>query len=124
MSNELFFPGHPVAANTVIFINNHYSNFHPELWDQPHKYNPQRFLTEGRFQKPTHFQPYSLGRRSCMGYKMIDNVISSLLATIFSHFELSCTEGLQAQPGGMLALDTKPFYFTVKKIQNSKRRNT
>jgi len=123
-SQDTTIGGHPVAANTVIFINNHYSNFHPELWDQPHKYNPQRFLTEGRFQKPTHFQPYSLGRRSCMGYKMIDNVISSLLATIFSHFELSCTEGLQGQPGGMLALDTKPFYFTVKKIQNSKRRNT
>ena len=58
-----------------------------------------------------------------MGYKMIDNVISSLLATIFSHFELSCTDGLHNQPGGMLALDTKPFYFTVKKLETSKRRN-
>lgn len=115
--------GYPVAANTVIFINNHFSNFNPDFWEDPDTYDPKRFLDEGRFLKPTHFQPFSVGRRSCMGYKMIDNVMAALLATIFSKFELSCPESLLNQPGGMLALETKPLYFTVKKLDIQPRRN-
>jgi len=115
--------GYKVAANTVVFINNHYSNFHTDFWKEPETYNPHRFITEGRFVKPSHFQPFSVGRRSCMGYKMIDNLIATLLANIFSKFEVQCSESMLNMPGGMLALETKPFYFTVKRLENPARRN-
>jgi hypothetical protein len=58
-----------------------------------------------------------------MGYKMVDNVISALMANIFSKFELRCSESSLNQPGGMLALETKPLYFTVKKLDSPARRN-
>jgi len=115
--------GYPVAPNTVIFINNHYSNFSPELWEEPETYNPERFIVDGSFVKPVHFQPFSTGRRSCMGYKMVDTVMSSLLATIFSQFNLQCSETLRDQPGGMLALEPKPLWFTVKRHATSNRGN-
>jgi len=116
--------GYRVPANTVIFINNHFSHFHTDYWDQPDTYNPHRFIKEdGTFHKPSHFYPFSFGRRQCMGLKMIDNVNSALMANIFSKFELKCSESLLNQPGGMLALPTGPLYFTVKKLESATRRN-
>ena len=80
-----FIEGYKVDANTVIFINNHYMNFSEEFWDTPESYNPQRFIQEDdTFKKPKHFQPFSMGRRSCMGYKLIENMMAFLLANILS----------------------------------------
>jgi len=122
-SRDTTIGGLHVEANTVVFINNHYSNFQPDLWQEPEIYNPHRFLDEGIVKKPAHFQPFSMGWRSCIGYKTVDNVISSLLAAIFCNFELSCPESLLDQPGGMVALDTKPFYFAIRKLLTPLRRN-
>ena len=73
-----------MPANSVVFINNHFSNFSPDYWEEPEAFQPERFLRDGKFVKPTHFQPFSMGRRSCMGYKLIENMMAFLLANILS----------------------------------------
>ena len=56
----------------------------PDYWEEPEAFQPERFLRDGKFVKPTHFQPFSMGRRSCMGYKLIENMMAFLLANILS----------------------------------------
>lgn len=40
----------------------------PELWEEPEKFNPSRFLnSEGSVTKPEYFMPFGVGRRMCLG---------------------------------------------------------
>merc|ERR1712008_254356 len=82
--------GHFVPKDTVIFVNNHILNMSEELWEEPESFKPDRFLDpEGNFSKPAHFQPFSMGKRSCMGYKMVHNVAFSLVANLMLHSTLA-----------------------------------
>lgn len=115
-----------MPKDTVIFVNNHSLNMSEELWTShpPKDYAPQRFLhpQTGEFSKPAHFQPFSMGKRSCMGYKMVHNVAFSLIANVMMHFDLSSPQWAAEEiPLGMLALPPKPFEFTVSNsIRSSK----
>ena len=104
-----------MPKDTVIFVNNHNLNMSEELWEQPDKYNPDRFLdTQGDFTKPSHFQPFSMGKRSCMGYKMVHNVAFSLVANLMMQFDIR-QPGCDPEkiPLGMLALPPEPFKFVL-----------
>ena len=50
------------------------------------------------------FQPFSAGRRSCMGYKMVEMVVVSLLASLTANFTFSCDQAHLDHQAGMLAL--------------------
>ena len=114
--------GYSVPANTIIFVNNHHMHFNPNHWDSPELYSPERFLRDGVFKRPSHFSPFSFGKRSCMGYKMVEYVTSHIMAHVFGKLELKCSKDMREQPGGILGLKPEPFYFTLKKLENSSRR--
>ena len=74
------------------------------------------------FKKPSHFHPFSMGRRSCMGYKIVQNVSYSIVATLLQHFTFdSLTEADKATTKnpeiqmGMLALAPQPFHLRLTK---------
>lgn len=108
--------GHFVPKDAVIFVNNHSLNMSEELWDQPEEYQPSRFLdpTAGTFTKPSHFTPFSMGKRSCMGYKMVHNVAFAIVANLMLHFDLRQPAYAPSDvPLGMLALPPQPFEFVI-----------
>ena len=108
--------GYHVPKDTVIFINNHLMNMSPELWEEPEKYMPTRFLDgSGDFTKPAHFQPFSMGKRACMGYKMVQHVSFSIVSNLMANFDLSePSTSPETISLGMLALPPEPFEFILK----------
>lgn len=113
--------GFSVRSGTTVFINNHPSHFSPKLWDKPEEFHPWRFLQgeSGTFCKPGHFQPFSIGRRSCIGYKMAENLVVSLLGSILHTFQIYCTQDYLDYRAGMLALPNSPFLFTLTELPGS-----
>lgn len=82
------------------------------LWENPTKFNPQRFLQDGRLVKPDHFIPFGNGARSCMGYKMVQLITFSVLANLLKDFEISPKNDISFKvPTGSLALPTNPYNF-------------
>ena len=74
------------------------------------------------FKKPAHFTPFSMGRRSCMGYKIVQNVSYSIVATLLQHFTFDAlTEADKVTAKnpeikmGMLALAPEPFHLRLTK---------
>ena len=109
---NFFFAGFFVPENTVVFINNHYSNFSTDYWEDPDKFDPNRFIDDsGKIKKPQHFLPFSTGRRSCIGSKMVQLVSTSLTATILRKFRIECE--IPEVPLGMLALPVQPTMFKL-----------
>ena len=101
-----------MAENTVVFINNHYSNFSEEYWTEPDRFNPNRFMDPtGKMKKPQSFLPFSTGRRSCIGSKMVQLVSTSMTATILRKYRINCD--IAEVPLGMLALPPTPAHFTL-----------
>ncbi|TRY76793.1 hypothetical protein TCAL_07410 [Tigriopus californicus] len=115
--------GKPVGKDTVVIINNHHLHFSEELWGpNPESYDPTRFLKkcdqtgEHLFMRPIHFKPFSLGKRSCMGYKLVESITLSLLSNILDHFTLTPAMTNWKIPVGLLGLPDEPF--TINLLSN------
>lgn len=109
-----------VAKGTVIFFNTRDLHFSPTLWQKidPLKFAPERFITaDNQIQKPEHFIPFSTGRRSCMGYKIVQHIVYVTIANICQKFnvELDPTENYCMKENS-LAVSGKGFRFVLKQL--------
>ncbi|BES87892.1 cytochrome P450 [Nesidiocoris tenuis] len=108
--------GYTVEKDTLIFLNNYTLNMSPELWAEPEKFAPERFISaEGKLTKPEHFLPFGGGRRSCMGYKLTQFISFVVLATLVQQFDIAPVQTCKV-PLGNLALpyDTMQFLFSPR----------
>lgn len=83
-----------------------------ELWTSPEEFMPERFVQNGKLLKPEHFLPFGGGRRSCMGYKMVQYISFSTIGTLLKNFNILPVEKENYKvPIGNLALPEKSFNF-------------
>ena len=68
-------------------------NSSPKYWENPEKFEPERFIEENRIKKPSHFIPFSTGKRSCIGSKIFLNVVFVTVATILQKYVITSPEG-------------------------------
>lgn len=102
--------GHFVEKGTVILFNCHKVFRSPDLWDEPSKFKPERFIKNGKFVKPDHLIPLGAGRRSCLGIKMTQYMACALIANCMHHFNFEKPADVTyAIPEGMIALDEKSY---------------
>lgn len=88
----------------------------PDLWTDPEEFQPERFISGGRLLKPEHFLPFGGGRRSCMGYKMVQLISFSTLATLLHHFHVAPVDGEGYDVSiGNLALPFNTFRFKFER---------
>lgn len=80
--------GYFIEKDSLIFLNNYNLSMSPELWDEPTAFKPERFIQNGHVVKPEHFLPFGAGRRSCMGYKMVQLISFAVLASSMQHFSM------------------------------------
>ena len=133
--------GYSVRENTVVFINNHELNMSEKYWGGDAKsYRASRFLVprqevslgyEGAsgkddpssssadlvFLRPPHFKPFSLGKRACMGYKVVETVTLALVIAVIKNFDLDVTEESAATKFqmGQLALPLDPLELSLRR---------
>ncbi|XP_050450159.1 cytochrome P450 307a1-like [Cataglyphis hispanica] len=104
--------GYKIEKDTFIFLNNYDLNMSKELWTSPEEFMPERFVQNGKLLKPEHFLPFGGGRRSCMGYKMVQYISFSTIATLLKNFNILPVEKESYKvPIGNLALPEKSFNF-------------
>lgn len=109
----LILAGYTVKAGTLIFLNNYDLNMSPSLWEEPEKFEPKRFISNGRLLKPEHFIPFGVGNRSCMGYKLVQFVSFAAVSNLLKEFDISPIHGAAEikVPLGSLALSEDPYQF-------------
>lgn len=87
-----------------------------DLWESPKKFIPERFIRNGQLFKPEHFLPFGGGRRSCVGYKLVQLVSLGILGTIMQNFILKPVENEHYKvPVGSLALKKETFKFKLER---------
>jgi len=110
--------GYDVPKDTVILANNHALNMTGPNWgSNPELFNPTHHLDkEQHYQKPHNHFPFSFGKRSCLGFRMVENISVALVAALVQSFEMSLTETVAAAkiPRGMLAVPLAPFKVVLR----------
>lgn len=76
----------------MVFLNNYELNISPDYWEQPLRFDPSRFVRQGKIVKPEYFIPFSTGKRACMGYRLVQHVSFVALATLLQYFDVSSSD--------------------------------
>ncbi|XP_021359334.1 steroid 17-alpha-hydroxylase/17,20 lyase-like [Mizuhopecten yessoensis] len=90
--------GYDIPKGTTVAINHWALHNDPRYWDQPQKFNPERFLTsEGKLAPiPDSWVPFSVGRRVCIGESASKPELILILSVILHQFNIKLPPGVAA----------------------------
>lgn len=112
--------GYYIPKGTVIFPNLWSVHHDPSIWEDPHLFNPRRFLDEqGHVIDPDSlvgFMPFSIGRRKCPGYQLGILQICMFLASLLQSFSFTQhgTEVLDLTPEYGMTMKPSTFHLKVE----------
>ncbi|KAG6546278.1 hypothetical protein Mapa_012318 [Marchantia paleacea] len=111
--------GYDIPAQSKILVNAWWIANNPELWDEPEKFNPDRFL-DGSIDaagSDFRFLPFGSGRRSCPGIIVAMPLLHLVLGRLVQCFDLSPPPGVDkidmTEKGGQFSLFIKTHYNIV-----------
>ena len=93
--------GHRIPAGAIVLIAPWLLHRKASLWDQPHRFNPDRFATE-----PPRFTyiPFGAGQRICIGAAFAMTEAILILATVAQRYRLRLKAGHPIEPRGLITL--------------------
>lgn len=92
--------GFKIPKGTMVFINNYELNLGEQHWEKPEEFRPERFLSPaGNVVKPAHFIPFSTGKRTCIGQRLVQCFSFVVLTTLLQQYDISTNEVPKTQPG-------------------------
>lgn len=108
--------GHTVEAGTDILVCPYLTHRDPQLWPDPERFDPQRFLTPGS--RPTHpgaYLPFGIGPRACLGLQFALRESTILLERLlpahtvtFSSTPAKAQYGITVRPAGPTPATLEP----------------
>ncbi len=100
--------GYDIAKGTIINVSIWATHRHPEIWERPDEFDPQRFAPEAASARPKFaYYPFGGGGRQCIGnsFAMIEATL--ILATLAQRYRLTTVLGHPVIPDSTFALRAK-----------------
>ncbi|XP_068629983.1 cytochrome P450 18a1-like [Battus philenor] len=101
----------PAGSQVIPLIN--CVHMDPNLWDEPNKFNPSRFIDDaGKIKRPEFFMPFGVGRRMCLGDVLARMEMFMFFSSMMHQFDVQMEAGaappsLEGTVGATIA--PKPF---------------
>uniref|UniRef100_A0A2C9JV95 Cytochrome P450 n=1 Tax=Biomphalaria glabrata TaxID=6526 RepID=A0A2C9JV95_BIOGL len=87
LNEDVTIEGHKIPAGNIINIAIVHLHRNPDVWDQPHDFIPERFLSTNLKDKDSFsFIPFSAGSRNCIGQNFALNEEKVLIARLFRRY--------------------------------------
>ena len=100
--------GYHVPANTYVLWSPYVAHRHPEFWENPEQFDPERFSPEQVAKRPRHaYMPFSSGPRMCLGSNFALTEATLILATVAQHYRLKLQSGQKIEPDPVLTLHVR-----------------
>jgi cytochrome P450 len=111
--------GYYVPANTLIWLSPYITHRHPDFWERPEVFDPERFSPEHVANRPhyAHF-PFGGGPRLCIGSNLAMMEAQLITATVAQRYLLRLVPGHPVEPEVSLTL--RPKYGLPMTLQRSK----
>ncbi|GFQ85644.1 cytochrome P450 18a1 [Trichonephila clavata] len=85
--------GYRIPKGTTIIINFFTAHHDPEVYEEPEKFNPSRFIQVEGKRRPELPISFGVGKRACLGEGFTMTQIFLFLATIVQNFHLELPKG-------------------------------
>lgn len=80
--------GYAIPANTTVMLSPYFTHRHPDFWDDPLQFDPDRWRPEGEAARhPYAYHPFASGQRICIGnnFSLLEShILLALLARRFA----------------------------------------
>jgi cytochrome P450 len=97
--------GYRIKANSEIIMCLYVTHRHPEFWDEPDKFDPERFTPERVAARPRYaYFPFGGGPRQCIGNNFALMETQLVLATVAARYRLRLTPGQRVEPEASITL--------------------
>ncbi|WP_280373459.1 cytochrome P450 [Nocardia wallacei] len=110
--------GHVLSAGTTIAYSPYLIHHLPDLYEDPNRFDPDRWLTGRTKPPPSGFIPFSAGARKCIGDSFGTNEATLALATIAARWCLQPIPRLRVRP--TLSVPTKPAGLRLRVIDRAR----
>ncbi|XP_060084165.1 cytochrome P450 1A1-like [Ylistrum balloti] len=112
--------GYFIPKGTAVFFNLYSVNFEEEIWQNPHNFDPERFLTDdGKLnQKLTaNIMSFGYGKRRCIGEILARMELFLLFTNVLQKCSLEKPVGETYDKEGVFHLVRKPHPYRVRVLQ-------
>ncbi|KAF5200526.1 Cytochrome p450, partial [Thalictrum thalictroides] len=92
--------GYDIAKDTIIFLNSWSIGRHPDYWDDPYEFKPERYLRGREISMTGQYftlWPFGSGRRGCPAYTLALRLVRTTVANMFHGFNWIFPEGMKAR---------------------------
>ncbi|XP_039044601.1 flavonoid 3'-monooxygenase CYP75B137-like [Hibiscus syriacus] len=121
--------GYTIPKHSNVFFNAWAIQRDPELWENPLRFEPERFMRESEKRNylgnSFHLFPFGSGRRICVGIPLAEKLIMHILATLVHSFEWVSPDGKKPDIRDKLALvlsKVEPlFVVPIARLPNSQQ---
>jgi cytochrome P450 len=91
--------GYDVPAGSMIMLAQYITQRHPKYWEEPQRFDPERFSAERSADRPQYaWFPFGGGPRTCLGDKFAMLEMQLVLATIVGRYRLRLVPGHPVEP--------------------------
>lgn len=97
--------GYRVPAGSVVLISPYVTHRHPDFWENPEGFDPERFAPGAEAARPRYaYFPFGGGPRICIGNSFALMEAQLILATVVQRFRLDLLPGAVVAPRPMVTL--------------------
>jgi cytochrome P450 len=88
-----------IPAGSVVFLSQYVTHRHPEFWDNPEGFDPERFTKERMAERHKYaYFPFSGGLRRCVGFSLAMMEAPLVIALVLQAYRLNLVPDYRADP--------------------------
>uniref|UniRef100_A0A0K8TUK7 Cytochrome p450 n=1 Tax=Epiphyas postvittana TaxID=65032 RepID=A0A0K8TUK7_EPIPO len=106
ITRDVEMSGLQFVKNSSVIINIYHMHRHPDVFEDPLEFRPERFHASNSFKSPFSWVPFSAGPRNCIGQKFAMLELKVTLAALVKRFKILPGEG-EPEPCGDLILRSR-----------------
>jgi cytochrome P450 len=101
--------GYTIPAGALVLLSPYLTHRHPEIWENPDRFDPRRFTLEGSAARPPFaYFPFGGGPRRCIGSAFAAIEMQLIVATVAQRYRLTLLPGVRVIPAAGLTLRPSP----------------
>lgn len=91
-SSHCVINGYDMPPDTILITNAWAIHRDPEIWEEPLRFNPDRFIND-KVEVQKLILPFGLGRRTCPGVGLAQRIVNLALGSLIQCFEWETVNG-------------------------------
>ncbi|XP_043462501.1 cytochrome P450 4c21-like isoform X2 [Leptopilina heterotoma] len=124
VTNDLRIKKYTIPKGTDVFISIAQLHKNKKFWPKPKNFDPDRFLPNEIAKRPSCcYLPFSMGSRSCIGFRFAEMLLKIVISSILRKYVLSCDKTIPLQHVKLdyriFAHQREPIKIKIKKIETN-----